>query len=307
MARPNSGHSEGRLALLGLISAMAVLLFASRDAAVERRTSPTLTDDIQAPIAAFFGRPLRAVEASLASAEDRARALEENRELRKELAELRAESQRLGAMRLRLQRLEAMLGIERRGEIPADRITARVVSDPDGPFVRSYLLGTGRDAGVRDGYAVMSDAGLVGHVVSAGSRSARVLRLDDLNSRVAVMNPRNGARAILIGANDGTSALRFVTGEASFVIEDRIVTSGDDGRLPQGLPIGTMKTADDRFLVTLDFTKRPVDWVVVLPTTPVADADDVERDAVQADGAIADTTGADTTNADGANADGAGQ
>ena len=285
MARSSQGHSEGRFALTGLISAMVVLLFMSRDAAVERRTSPILTDDIQAPVAAFLGQPLRAAEGALASAEDRARALEENRELRRELTELRAESQRLGAMRLRLERLEAMLDIDLRGDIPADRITARVVSDPDGPFVRSYLLGAGEASGVRDGYAVMSDAGLVGHVVSAGTRSARVLRLDDLNSRVAVMNPRNGARAILVGANDGTAVLRFVTGEEPFMADDRIVTSGDDGRLPQGLPIGLVSTDGERFLVRLDFTTKPVDWVVVLPTRPVALAEEVEVETAAADGA----------------------
>ncbi len=279
MARSSQGHAEGRFALLGLICAMAVLLFATRDAAVERRAVPTLTDDIQAPVAAFLARPLRAAEGAIAGAEDRARALEENRELRRELAELRSESQRLGAMRLRLERLEAMLAIDLNGEIPTDRITARVVSDPDGPFVRSYLLGAGQGSGVRDGNAVMSDAGLVGHVVSAGARSARVLRLDDLNSRVAVMNLRNGARAILVGANDGTAVLRFVTGEEPFIAGDRIVTSGDDGRLPQGLPVGSVSSDDGRFLVTLDFTQRPVDWVVVLPTQPVALAEDVEADA----------------------------
>ena len=284
-SRSSSDRSEGRFALAGLMLAMAALMFASRDAAVERRSAPMLTDDIQAPVAAFLGRPLRAVEESLASAEDRTRALEENRELRRELAVLRAEAQRLGAMRLRLERLEAMLGVELRGTIPEQRIPARVVSDPDSPFVRSYLLGAGRASGVEEGHAVMSDAGLVGHVVSAGERSARVLRLDDLNSRVAVMNPRNGARAIMVGSNDGTAVLRFVTGEEPFVAGDRITTSGDDGRLPLGLPVGRIA---DGLSVTLDYTARPVDWVVVLPFIAVAESSDadtpVELAAVDGDG-----------------------
>ena len=276
MARTRADRSQGRVGLiLAVVVAMGTLVVGSRSA-VERRSAPLLTADIQAPVADFVGTPFRALETSLATAEDRRRALEENKALRRELTSLRRENDRLQAMRARLARLEGTLELRVNGDIPSERITARVVSDPGSPFVRSLLLAVGSRDGVAEGHAVLSDAGLVGHVVSAGQRSARVLRLDDLNSRVAVMSERSGARAILVGANNEAPSLRFASDATQWEAGDRVLTSGDDGRLPQGLPVGTLREGGR---VALDFTTAPTDWVVVIPYIAPAKADDVEAHA----------------------------
>ena len=275
MARSGSYSSEGRLGLLLLILLSAVLLLTQRDEARERRTTPLLATDVQAPVAAWLGKPFRELESAVADVEDGRRALEENRALRAELAELRVENSRLNAQTDRLARLEELLAVHRSGDIPDQRIAVRAISDSASPFVRSLLIGSGRDHGVRDGYPVLSASGLVGHVVSAGRRSARILRLDDLNSRVAVSNVRTGARAILAGSNSDRPSLAFVANSEQWQDGDRIVTSGDGGRLPQGLPVGTV-LGDEPFLVELDFHSKPVDWIFVLPFDGVADPDDVD-------------------------------
>lgn len=282
MARGKADRSEGRIALI-LLSALSLgIVFAGRDAAQQRRAGPLLAAEVQTPVAYWVGRPFRAIETTLANAEDRRRAIAENAVLREELATLRRDRQRLAAMQARLERLEATLDLRVNGGIPEDTITARVVADPGSPFVRSYLLAAGRRDGVREGYAVISEDGLVGHIVSAGERSARVLRLDDLNSRVAVMSARSEARAILAGANDGPPALRFVSDPEGWQAGDGVVTSGDDGRLPQGLHVGE-RLEDGR--VALSTARRPIDWVMVVPFAPVADENDVESsdEAVDAD------------------------
>ncbi|WP_298911834.1 rod shape-determining protein MreC [uncultured Algimonas sp.] len=284
MARFGSNSSEGWLGLLLLILFSTGLLLTQRDNARERRTSAMLAGDVQAPVAAWLGQPFRKLEQALADADESRRALEENRALRRELVALRADNDRLTAARNRQKRLEALLAVELTGDIPDERIAARAVSDVSSPFVRSLLIGSGRDAGVRDGYAVISESGLVGHVVSAGRQSARVLRLDDLNSRVAVASDRSGARAILIGTNTDIPVLAFVADTERWAVGDRVVTSGDDGRLPQGLPVGTV-TDGDPLTVRLDFHAEPVDWVFVLPFAGLVDADDPELDDVDLDAA----------------------
>ena len=277
MARATADRSEGRWALLGLIAVAFGLLVLGRDAAIERRPGPTLTADIQAPVARWLGTPFRAAETTLATAEDRRRAMEENRALREELSRLRRDNQRLRAMQARLARIEATLDLRVDGEPPVPGVTARVVSDPGSPFVRSLLLSAGAEQGVGTGDAVLSDSGLVGHIVSRGKRSARVLRLDDLNSRVAVMNPDTQARAILVGANDAPPALRFVADPEGWPDGAPVVTSGDDGLLPQGLPIGTAsRVGETDVRVRLHTTGQPLDWVLVFPVRAIADASDVE-------------------------------
>ncbi|WP_189494638.1 rod shape-determining protein MreC [Algimonas arctica] len=275
MARSGSNKSEGRIGLLLMIVLSAVLLFTQRDAATERRSTPLLASDIQAPVAVWLSAPFRHLEGAVADVEGGRRALQENKALRDELTSLRVDNARLQAQQARLQRLEKLLAVDRTGDIPDYRISARAVSDPSGPFVRSLLIASGRENGVEEGYAVLSDAGLVGHVVSAGQRSARVLRLDDLNSRVAVISERSGARAILAGANNDRPMLAFVADQDDWQVGDRVLTSGDDGRLPEGLPIGTVLPGD-RLAVELDFLATPIDWVFVLPYSQLADPSDVD-------------------------------
>ena len=285
MARAKSDRSEGRLGLGFLIVLAIIMLFVGRDAAKERRVTPTLTADIQAPIASFLGRPFRAIEASLNTREDRRRALEENRALRRELVATRRKIDRLAAMQTRLARLESTLNIRVNGNIPQDKIIARVVSDPGSPFVRSFLLSAGAEDGIRQGWAVVSDAGLVGHVLSVGKRSARVLRLDDLNSRIAVMSERTGARAILSGSNEGTPTLKFIADAEGWEMGDQVVTSGDGGQLPQGLLIGEVIEPGK---VALAYQAEPVDWVAVLPFEQMVDDQDVETISQGDDGSVAE-------------------
>lgn len=295
MARSGSNKSEGRIGLLLMIVLSAALLFTQRDAATERRTTPLLASDVQAPVAAWLGTPFRKLEGAAADIEDSRQALEENKVLRRELTLLRAENDQLQAQKARLRRLEKLLAVDRTGDIPDRRISARAVSDPSSPFVRSLLIAAGRENGVFDGYAVLSDVGLVGHVVSAGRRSARVLRLDDLNSRVAVTSERSGARAILAGANDDRPTLAFVADPDGWQAGDRVITSGDDGRLPHGLPVGTVLPGD-RLAVDLDFLAATIDWVFILPYEALANPDDVDIDAAGTDQTLTDTP-ANTPNA----------
>jgi len=271
-----------------MIVLSAVLLLTQRDAATERRTTPSLASDVQAPVAAWLGAPFRKLEGAAADIEDSRRALEENKVLREELTILRAKNDQLLAQKARLRRLEKLLSVERTGDIPDRRIAARAVSDPSSPFVRSLLIASGRNNGVFDGYAVLSDVGLVGHVVSAGRRSARVLRLDDLNSRVAVMSQRSGARAILAGANDDRPTLAFVADPEGWQVGDRVITSGDDGRLPMGLPVGTVLPGD-RLAVDLDFLASTIDWVFILPYEGLATPDDVDIEVSETDQTKTDT------------------
>jgi len=275
VARSGSNHTEGRIGLLLMIVLSAVLLFTQRDAATKRRSTPLLASDVQAPVAAFLGAPFRKLEGAVEDVENSRRALLENKALRDELTELRAENDRYRAQQGRLRRLEKLLAVELPGDIPDRRISARAVSDPSSPFVRSFLIGAGREAGIQNGYAVLSDRGLIGHVVSAGQRSARVLRLDDLNSRVAVISARTGARAILAGTNDDRPKLAFVADNDGWRAGDRVLTSGDDGDLPQGLVIGTVLPGEP-LVVRLDFLADPVDWVFVLPFDGLANPDDAD-------------------------------
>jgi rod shape-determining protein MreC len=123
---------------------------------------------------------------------------------------------------------------------PASFVTAPVIGDTGGPFLRNLLLGAGSREGVQRLHVVTSGEGLVGRIVQVGERSARVLLLTDLNSRIPVMVGQSGERAILAGDNTDQPQLLYLTTEAEIAVGDRVVTSGLGGVFPASLPIGVV-------------------------------------------------------------------
>jgi rod shape-determining protein MreC len=199
----------------------------------------------------------------------------------RELQDLRAENERLRAERDRLLEWQgAALRVERenaalRAQLniagdPAVRfLTARVIAGAGGPYVRSLLLGSGRNAGLSPGQPVIGTDGLVGRVVDVGERSALVVLLTDLNSRVPVMIEALGERAILAGDNSAAPKLNFLPPGLSLAEGQRVVTSGHGGVFPPGLLVGALAKIGDkapRLELAVDFDR--LEFVRILDFGP---------------------------------------
>lgn len=226
----------------------------------------TITD-MAAPLLDLAAAPIRGISNIGPYWRNQARLAEENAELRQQLSETRY--WRDLALQLRDQReiYEDALNVE--SPATRDRIGAWTLGDPDGPFVQSRIIGAGRQQGVESGDPVLNVYGLIGRVVESGRVSSRVLLLTDLNSRIPVMADRSNARAVLVGDNSPYPRLAFLTRNADLEEGDRIVTSGDDGVMPRGLPIGqAQRDRDGRWRVRPFSEQAPVDFVWVFPFRP---------------------------------------
>lgn len=124
-------------------------------------------------------------------------------------------------------------------------VTARVVGDAAGMFVRSVLVTAGARDGVAKGQTAITGDGLVGRVGEVGERSARILLLTDLNSQVPVLIENSRARAILAGDNSDQPKLTFLPSDVRSQVGDRIITSGHGGVFPPGLPVGIISSVSD--------------------------------------------------------------
>lgn len=187
----------------------------------------------------------------------------ENRRLNKVIVGLRAQADEAVRLRDENERLRAMLGV--RTDPPIPMATARVVIDSRGPFANARLANVGAEAGVVIGYPVLSERGLVGRVVGVSRNASRVLLLTDVASRTPVMIDRSNARAILTGDGGPNPRLEYLRGRNPIREGDRVLTSGDGGVLPRGLPVGrAVKGLDGRWRVVLDADDSAIDWVRIL-------------------------------------------
>ncbi len=162
-------------------------------------------------------------------------------------------------------------------------IAAQLVLDSGGPFTRTLVANAGADHGVRVGYIAINENGLVGRVVSVGRRSARVLMLDDYNSRIPVMGEASRVRAVLAGQATRrpelitqpfqmqAPRLDFVVGAENLREGERVITSGDGGLFPRGIPVGFAHGGrDGSWRVALSAAQRPIDFVRLIPYMGVA-------------------------------------
>ncbi|MAR79028.1 MAG: rod shape-determining protein MreC [Rhodospirillaceae bacterium] len=126
-------------------------------------------------------------------------------------------------------------------EEPAiQNVSARIIADTSGLFVRTFIINAGSANGVKKGQAVVSSRGLVGRVSEAGIRSSRVLQITDMNSKIPVIVSPSNQRAILAGDNSDNSKLLFLTDKNEDLINNYVLTSGHGGLFPPGIRIGTV-------------------------------------------------------------------
>ena len=190
-------------------------------------------------------------------------AAQENHQLKQEVAELRQWRDVAVALEDTNRRYRAILGLKTDPPIPM--VSGRVVLDSRGPFANTRLANIGSEAGVKVGNPVMSDRGLVGRVVGVASGASRVLLLTDVASRTPVLIARTDARAILLGDGGSNPRLAYLRGQDPVKEGDRILTSGDGGVFPRGLPVGTAaKGLDGQWRVRLDADSTAIDYIRVL-------------------------------------------
>ncbi len=170
--------------------------------------------------------------------------------IHRELDRLREENDRLKQWRWQAQHLERRMKHLRAllnavDEQALDQVTARVIADARGPFVRTTLLNAGQREGIKAGYAVINGDGLVGRTVHVGENAARVILLNDLNSRIPVLVGPSAIRAVLVGDNTSEPRLEFVPEESEVYAGDEVYTSGHAGLLPRGIRVGLVADGGD--------------------------------------------------------------
>ena len=211
---------------------------------------PGLFTDMRADVSDMLAPVVQSVSVPVQTMADYVGNVSGLQKLRAENARLRAENERLRqwyetAVYLRAQNesLRSLLNVE----LGADKryITARTLADPGSAYVKSLLISAGRDDGVRPDQAVISGEGVVGRVIEAGDSTARVLLINDLNSRVPVLIADQNRRAILAGNNEATARLKHIPDDVTIEQGARIITSGHGGVFPAGLPVGRVTRTED--------------------------------------------------------------
>ncbi|MDH5772599.1 MAG: rod shape-determining protein MreC [Rhodospirillaceae bacterium] len=252
---PHSGHDVGdRILNVILIGASLAMLAVGKANPEMMEGVRSNISDVATPILETLARPISSTEKVISE-------IGTISEIRNENENLRSENERL----LQWQSAARKLEIENRqlkgllnfapGAEPGF-VTASVIADTGGSFVRSILASAGSRNGVTKGNAVITSEGLVGRVQGVGSRSARILLITDLNSRIPVVIESTRTRAIMAGDNSDRPKLIHLPPGATVSPGDRVVTSGHGGAFPPGIQIGIVTSVDEKGIFLQPFVQR---------------------------------------------------
>jgi rod shape-determining protein MreC len=202
----------------------------------------TSVSDVAAPALDVLSRPVAGVSRLV----DRVRGVvslyQENRRLEDENERLLQWQQTALKLAADNQRLRSL--VKAVPEASVSYASARVIANSGGAYVRTVMIDAGTQEGLARGQAVISGVGLVGRLTEVGVRASRVLLITDLNSRVPVVVEASHAAAVLAGDNSERPRLVYLSDPKDVRVGDRVVTSGEGGIFPPGLPVGIVAALD---------------------------------------------------------------
>lgn len=179
--------------------------------------------------------------------------LEENEQLRAEVARLEGEVARLPDIEADFEALKEATGLP--ADITVPQLTAKIVSDRDTGIERIIEIDRGSADGVVAGMPVVVGSGLVGRVLDVYSNDRSTLRLlSDPRFTVGVSGVLSGETALATGDGDDRPLRVDVQAQGLVNIADgeRFETNAFSERFPPDIPVGAFRFDDVSNTATLE-------------------------------------------------------
>ena len=171
----------------------------------------------------------------------RGRLGEENERLRTELRELRRDRLRLGA--LELESGELARGLDYAQARGLELRAARVAYLDRRSWLRTLILDAGA-AGARRDQVVLTELGVVGRVIEASGRWAKVQLVTDRAAAVGAHLVGARRQGVARGTGPRELELDLVPRQVPVAVGDEVLTAGIDGVYPRGLPVGIVTAVE---------------------------------------------------------------
>lgn len=193
--------------------------------------------DLASPISGAFAKIFRPIKDGFINLLHLPSLSKERADLQKEVDLLRAERIESKEMEVQLDELKRLLHWTE-GQAEFETVGADIVGQSPNNWQRLMIVNRGSSSGVKKYMSVVTDEGIVGRIISAGSRSSVVQLLTDSRSSIGARDQRSRETGIVEGKNEETVRFSPLKEDANLQVGDIIETSGLGGTCPPGIPIG---------------------------------------------------------------------
>ena len=184
------------------------------------------------------------LESSLSSKKDMKELVDENLELKNEIAIMKQENARLDIYEEENEKLSELLKItEKYPDYPS--VGAEVIAKNPGVWYEIFTINKGMQDDVSANMILVSSGGVVGKVLESGETYSKAQSMLDSRSSIPAMSSRTKDLGIVKGDSSlmekGLCKMEYIDAQAQIVEGDEIVTSHLSEIYPEGLPIGKVK------------------------------------------------------------------
>lgn len=190
---------------------------------------------------------------------------EENEQLKKKNSELEQALRELEIVKSENSTLKEYVNLKDK-YTDYQTIPAYIIQKDISNYSNAMIINVGTKDGVNVNMPVISDQGLVGHIISVTENTAKVQTIVDTASTTSCLITSSRDMMIVRGTLENSSSLKatFIPTEATVLEGDKIETSGLGGIYPKGIHIGTIKQVintkniTDRYAIiqtAVDFSK----------------------------------------------------
>ncbi len=147
-----------------------------------------------------------------------------------------------------------------------ETIPAYVINKDISNYSDTMIINAGSKDGIEVNMPVISDQGLVGHIISVTDTTAKLQTIVDTASTTSCVITTSRDMMIARGTLNESSTLKatYIPTEATILEGDKVETSGLGGIYPKGIPVGSIKQVvntkniTDRYAIietAVDFSK----------------------------------------------------
>ncbi|OCG19952.1 MULTISPECIES: rod shape-determining protein MreC [unclassified Gilliamella] len=217
-------------------------------------------DTIISPLYYVSNAPKSSFDSLYEMSKTRETLINENTKLHADLLQQKNDLLLLEHLKHENTRLRELLGSPLRHD--EHKMAVQVLLADTDPYAYQFVVNKGKQDGVYVGQPVVDEKGIVGQIYETALSTSRAILVCDYQHAIPVQVLRNDIGMVAVGngcSNDLT--LEFMPSNVDIKVGDVLVTSGLDGRFPEGYPVAVVSS------VKLDIT----DSTPIISATPTAD------------------------------------
>ena len=166
----------------------------------------------------------------------------------------------------RQERIKKLQGTNKNGKVKS--LAALVIGRDPTQWSKMIFIDKGIDDGIRGNVAVVTDAGIVGHIIHSTATTSKVLLITDSRSAVDSLFQKTRVPGVSTGTGEGLCEIKFVPIDAELEVGDKVISSGLGGVFPKGWAVGTV-------VKTVKRKQELFQDVVVAPSVDLSRLEDV--------------------------------